>query len=1653
MPDAWSTSTRFLHAILKIGQSHCQVVVLYCRPTSGQGAVEYNNQLLEMALTQVNLCPLPFVILGDMNQPVESFQAWSLLESRGCRSLNQLHQRVYSTEMANTCMDATKPDNAILSPMLAQLVTAVQVHENTWFATHRPVTFDITMPGHTLFANHLRFPKSFVELGLDDSDWNEMTDVTHNMEHAHTIQQWGEALERNIDHFLQQRQGQPNRLSPAFRGRCQPVHFVKCPIHSPVKKARQGSFEPSTEVLSMSGRRMVKQVRRLESLHRRMQKLEREGQTKPNTVKELQTEWTTILRSHCAGEPFLQWVCSFPDFEYPTWPLPTAAWLYQTLQLTRHHTEILLQHDQQIQMRKTAYARHVDRSCNNKHAYAMVRGPGLPRVFEIGKTVAFDAMIVPEEVPTKVWVYADALDIVDLSCDFPISIQTHTAKIVELQDHCFLAELADAVDTWDEEVHILQHQFVISPVDVAKQLDSFWMPIWTRDAANMDFLDLEAHQTSFHSLLSQIPPHPQIAVDMQDPVAWTTAITKLKAASARGTDLISAQEIKMLPTCFIQHLARVLANYPDGFPGSFMHGLVCPLSKTEDIPRADQTRPITLLPQLYRVWAAVTTLQITKVLCTWIPPEVTGLLPGSGAASTAYFTQFLIEEARKAHKQMSGLTMDLTKCFNNIRWDFGFHALLALGIPKHLLVVWIKSLQTLTRHWLLSNAVITAGPGTCGFPEGDQYSVLVMVALCVIWSSHAKAVMPAAQHFLSAYADNWSWMSAVVETHLPVLRHTLEVTDAAGVQIDWSKTWFWTTQQSLATVIQSFVSQCAPGQSVQQKSSAADLGFQLQYSGQNARGIAITRLQRGFRRLERLQCMPHVLSVKESMLRTSVFPASLHGAEIKPPACDLMQSLRSKSAHALFGANTSMSPAVALACTSGSILDPEHWLIAKSLVTARAFLMQQSPQLQNSFFWICSRFCGTLAQVHGPAAALAWMLSNIDWKIDAEGNVHVNAFQKFSLLKHSKQRLMRFLQKAWMDKLVLMHTTRTKWYQYPDIARDETLAVLRKFPDSKRWMIIREISGAYQLASQKQKWITHSDGLCSFCQGEDSRVHRLVHCPVGSEVREPFVSLLHELLDEESLLLEYPVITQHPDAEAIELMLYQQAKPVWGEAILSTIRSMLDMHVELHWFTDGSCKHPCQHHTRHAAFAVVLDLCHSDEERVVLADQFRGLPDQVPSFQTACAARCVGEQDILRAELSAIVEVAESVGKGVLHVDSQSAITSALRALHASSPCEFKDCDHMDLLLRLWECRERVSLHITKVKAHQNPTAIADPLLRLLAVSCAYLRCPQVVEHRAHEDAQSLSVLVRGCTDLLFSDGDDASDWNARVTDSAALAVLGLLSSVQPLTASETLHSERASKSLHAAVERLLLQVELGEGTDSEEPKGVPEERLQRCFTGPCLLLLILLLRSETGWLKDSDISRIRPFVRTLARSKSCMGAQRLLLLRLAEELVIFQSVGGGSECHQVVLKQLLAEQRLWDLATQELRELGACQTLNEALARDVVMIDEMVISEDSDEELDLMSLQQQARKWRMAEGSRLPKFSSRCQVKTESSRDRHWRCRCGTHRDIRRPTVVLGHRQMRFGEFEVVATARVGRISRGFLAEPQGDAEQDTTMPTTHTI
>ena len=1317
LPDEWATTTRFVHGVLQLGQSHCQLLVLYCKPVSQTNAVEYNNQLLQLAIQQASLLPLPYMILGDFNMPVESFESWPLLESKGFRSLDQLHLRLYSTPMPNTCKGVTKPDNAIVSPLLVPFVSRIQVLEETWLATHSPVMFQLSLPGPVLFAKHIRFPKSFVELDIADQHWDNMVDVSGALQNASSIQEWGEAVENNIDKYLRQGVGSVPFLSKAFRGRCQPVTFVKCPIMSPTKVANQGSFEPSCEVLSMPTRRKVTQVRRLESLWRRLNKLEKEGPKNENTMAELKGEWKAIVRSQCFGSPFLQWICSWSCFDFPSWPLPEASWVFEVLQFTKYHLEISLKEDAKIQKNKLEYLRFLDAANHNKAAYATVRGPGMPRVHEIGRVQTCEAIAVPSDDGHEHSLYMDSIETEKFSMDFPLAIGEVSAEVISIEEHRLQVRTKESFPEWPEQIMVSQHQFAISPADLAKHLDSFWKPIWNRDHVSMDFMQAESDTCPFHELLTHMPAHPQIQVDMLSREAWSKAVKKLKAQSARGTDKISAQELKLLPWCYLEKLAVIMSSYPQGFPASFMHGLICPLSKTDEIPEAKQTRPITLLPQLYRLWAAVMTAEITKVLCTWIPNDITGLLPRRGAANAAYFSQFHIEKARRYHKSISGLTLDIIKCFNCIRWDFGFHALLALGVPRQLLVVWMASIQALTRHWLLNNQVITAGQGSCGFPEGDQFSVITMIAVATVWTTSTRARLTNPEDtLLSAYADNWSWINSTVTEHLPTLRNTLAIMDAAGTSIDWQKTWFWSTCNRHANDIQNIVQQCVPGQQIQQKSSAADLGFQLQYSGNNTLGITTTRLQKGFQRLLRLQAMPHTLVIKETMLRTSVYPAALHGSEIKPLSIDNLQQLRTRAARALFGHNNSMSPALALSCTKGGVLDPEYWIIAKALCTARHFLLNQSQEVQHAFFYMCSRFQGTLQQVCGPASALAFMLSQLSLQLDANGFLHATAFLKFSVLGVSRKRLLRFLQDAWMERLVIMHTNRFKWFQFPDISLPETVQVLNGFADSKRWMLIREISGAYQVATQKQKWLSHATGLCPHCNMEDSRFHRLMECPLGSDVRQHYQPLLDVLIEEESLLPYYPVITVHPDAEAITLLQFQLPEAVWSENVLQKVREKQDNNETLHWFTDGSCMLPCQVGSSFSAFTVILDLCQSDDERCLVADQFRDSPVNVPSLQIACVARSQGEQDILRAETWAILAIAGNVGSGVVHSDSQTAINNARKALTAFSPSDFATCEHMDLLCRLWQIRHDVNLELVKVKAHQCIRTIPDPLLRYWAM-------------------------------------------------------------------------------------------------------------------------------------------------------------------------------------------------------------------------------------------------------------------------------------------------------------------------------------------------
>ena len=1248
----------------------------------------------------------------------QQFDLWPELSSSGCMSLPQLYQHKYGCEIPPSCKDVTFIDNAILSPALASLVGDIQVLPATFFATHSPVLFDLVLPHRSLFMPRLRHPQTFVDLCLD-SDALSAVGCPEVFNSVDSLSTWGHAVESAVDLALKQGHGTLTSLPPRYRGRCQPLKIAKCPVNSPIRPACPGSFEPSVEILTMFSRRCVTQLRRLESLHRRLKKCE--GRPFDFRIHEqLCQEWAAIVRSHAFGCPFLHWLATFEDMDLPAFPLPSVAWVFEAVQITRHFVEVQLHADMKIQRAKHDFEQALDAQTGHKKAFSQVRGPGPPPVTQVVKHVAFEALVVSQEDMLKHDVFASQQQLVDVRLQFPFMIGEVPCQVVSIDLDFVTVSTLGPMDLTSDLAPVSQHQVDIASHEVAAALTSFWQPIWQRDPPTcLD--DLESQAAAFMDFVGHVPSCESIPVSLQDLSIWKRAVAKLRTGSARGSDSINAQELKMLPDFALSSLAAVLDSDPAPFGSSFMKGLIAPLSKAGlDLPTKDRTRPITVLPQLYRLWASVVCLQLTCSIATWAPPEIWGFLPNRGAVHAVIQSQFAIERARWKGTRLSGLVLDLQKCFNCLGWIFGYAAMRVCGVPVALLLKWLSAQQSLERLWLLQGNLYPAGSARTGFPEGDQWSVLAMICISIAWVFFCKSVVQdVASLQLSAFADNWSWTAQNPDEHSTLLDATCRFAQAAGVALDWNKTWWWVSSKTIAGSVNQAIARVAPVH-VQQKISASDLGFQMQYGLSNHLGILADRLQVGLSRLSRLRAMNASLTVKEHMLVSSVYPAAFHGSEVKPPSGDMFHKYRAAAARALFGEAVTLSSSIALLFGSKGIIDPEHWFVARLLATVRRFLVKLSPDAVTDFLHLASHFLGSLHQVHGPAASLGFVLRNLGWQLDSRGNLSVSTFISVDLLNCSSKRLRRFLDLAWQYQHVLAMTSRASWYQFPDISVSDTRQVLNLFQDPQRQLLVREIAGGYQLSTQKCHWLSHDDGSCSLCGGEDSRRHRLVECPSGAEIREPYRSVLDSVENCGSCLVDFPVIPVYPGMEALRVMHFSFELPTWSPDVLCVLEGQVSLGVVPSFYTDGSCQFPHVVTARYAAFAVILDLCVHDAERIVVADacQFEG--DFTRTFQPIAANRSHGEQDILRAELLAICNVCQNYYMGNIYTDSQSAMDLATLALTANSPEQFVNKDHFDLLMKIWIRRTQVHFSLHKVKSHRNFVEISDPMVGYHAMGNAF---------------------------------------------------------------------------------------------------------------------------------------------------------------------------------------------------------------------------------------------------------------------------------------------------------------------------------------------
>ena len=1327
LPTIWENSLRLIHLVVSLGGVSIQVFVLYGLVAAHAGAMAYNNDLLMAVWSASKALPLPVVILGDFNTDLEKMSSAQFFFEHGFTSLQRKHVELYGNPMPPTCKESTSPDTALISPELAGMINRVQVHDHgLWFDTHHPVSFTLQMPTPPLKRWVLPRPAPLTDFFFTKEQITDAWNSRGHVDPPNSFPDWAFSVEQTFDVALRQLPsgyGLPRKLPNRYKGRCKNVERKARPFSALMKPMRPGEFMPQHEIHSMRTLRITRQLRRIQSLVRHLRKF---GQAPTESQAQLLSrEWNAIHTMWWDGCRFTWWIQQWPEL----WPTPadtpTLDWAYTLEQLVRFEVQKLIAADHDAWQLKQRYFQHQDRHHQtSRNAFRAIKG-GSPQLTKLTSYTAQEAIAVPKPDFSFVELWCEAPQ--DFHVHHPLLFADIPCRCLEQQTHFLIVSFGNDDADIPECGTLVQHAHHVEAAEIFEQLNAYWLPLWQRQ--DPDIQDDHVRQAEFEDFLSHISPYIRdLKVDVHGEAVWIQAVKDLNPRSAAGQDGVLAAELQLLPDQLILQLRDLANSHVDGFPPVIMASRAIPVPKPVDVLTASSVRPITVISQIYRLWSRLVCRQILLQWAQVMPFDLTGLLPRRGAFEAAYQMQWAIESAEFAQVPCGGLTLDLCKCFNMISRQIGETTLLRLGLPKALFSQWKGSLARLSRRWEFSGQSSTSIPASCGFPEGDTFSVLIMICISIVWVAaihHACGEEPA----VSAYADNWTWSSTCAANFQPILKLTMAWTSLAGLVVDWLKTWYWATSQPFAQSLSAALKKIGQPQ-VKRALAASDLGCPLRYSGNPKLCKLPHRIQVALKRLKRIEVGSYDLDTKVTLINQGVYPTAFYGCEMIPLGLKHFEQMRSAVANALVGTSQCMTPCLITLFASFKLRDPQLHVILSAIAAARRFLHTRSLVTQELFFKCAASFRPKPNQSRGPASTLQDYLSRLGWVLDRHGHIFVTPFLRYHILEIPWAWLQTFADEAWQDRLIAMVTQKHSLGHLPNMSRAMTTQILSRFPTEVRVLALREIAGAYLTRDQQHTWDHTQDDRCPYCDAVDSRWHRLVECAAFHTVREQHQEVIEYVVECDTCWTEAPVLFERPDQVLRQSILHRIPEAGFSETVKLQIEDLLSTCEFIPFFTDGSCHRPSQPMFRYAAYSIVLDSAVSDFEREHEVQQFH-LTGNLPStLHLLAQAGCTGEQSVNRAELFAIVRIVETFPFAVIFSDSSYAQQAFLKALHFL-PQQFHGLPNLDLLLRLRRVPWLSTCQVHKTKAHRN-------LSMLEGVDCYHALGNEVADRGAKSAFESL---------------------------------------------------------------------------------------------------------------------------------------------------------------------------------------------------------------------------------------------------------------------------------------------------------------------------
>ena len=1095
----------------------------------------------------------PALITGDFNKEMHEVPFWPLLRRKGWIDCALVCHQRFNDALGHTCRDKTRRSFVLANPIMAQFLSGCSIVHEQMFDSHPvlQVTFDIcaSVPYRSVWS----LPRSMDDLKIDEDKADEQA-ILHCGRRCNKFH--GALSERNAEEALRQfalcfeetfaeacmnEEHSHVKLPESCRKKCRNKLKKLVPVSAPVLRTGGDSdFGVPICQPSISVRRHVKQMRRIQSLLRQLGAFQRNGNEDAHS--QCTHLWVRICEANGFERGFQYWILQHLGMFVPT-SLPDCTYLEA---LYFDFQEFVLAEVAQERSKRCSYRRQQlleDVGRGGRLIYKTVRDAMPPPLSHIG-------FGIEQKVCAQRWKKEGHIKLLyvppcQLEVGYPVHFQGQTVLLEDV-DEKFLYFQTRVFCRDPHNLVIVQNQNTADPKEMQKHVVDAWSELWQcPDATD----DCKEQVFDFINSMSDCPSCPYKPFC---PREWNDMMKGVKNRSARGACGFSMLDVKRLPSALLLWLFSLYEAVESGmqWPARLTIARVTMLSKPgEEINKPLGVRPITILSTLYRLWSRYRSLQVLKFLGQIVPPQIGGIASKLSADVLTAMVGDTVDDAHSNNNHCCGLVIDLQKCFNLVpRWPIG-KLMKKLGIPPCYTDAHMAMLNNLCRHIEISGQIGDITPSTCGVPEGCAASVVCMCALTILAAHVMQSVSPTVS--VSMFADNWAVITRTVHVLVAVIGILEEFVRCLGMKLSPGKSWTWGTSPELRKGLR-VVRMC--GTAVPVQNSAKDLGCDMAYTKKLRKKTSVTRLAKSIRvlqRVKRTKVPKHFLGRMCTALGVGIVS---YGSEIVRFTNKQFHSLRCAIASTL-GLYKSGANALLATSATGLTIDPQVRLLRRRIKFFRKFF-KTFPDRKEGFLRRITRNVGKKSA--GLAAQFHCAFLDMGWKCESGGWISHNSGLKCNWVVDSTTFVFNCIDKAWCAHVAMQ--MQRKGFDVKQFSVKDFVASQRGRGPQQQGLLTAYVSGK-NVTNDALSHYARDDALCPFCSCVDGKDHRVFHCQGLVDLRRKHHEVVKWLKKQPKAILHFGLFPDDNEAICLRLQTFNGS---FGKVL-----PLFDSYARV--YTDGSC--------------------------------------------------------------------------------------------------------------------------------------------------------------------------------------------------------------------------------------------------------------------------------------------------------------------------------------------------------------------------------------------------------------------------------------------------------------------------------------------------